>query len=200
MSDDSCSCKVGKTASKYGLEDLPVHIEELWVGQNGTRYSLRDLADHINQRVLERAIEAESVEVVYGETENVYQAFTNDTGIGHRTQVRGQLERHGLDTSAIESDFVTHQTVYRHLKNCREVEYENPADERRIDRARERLQALQNRVATVTETTVSRLQTADEITLDDFDIYVDVNILCEGCGQVYSPGDLLDDGGCNCQR
>lgn len=197
--DAPCSCKVGKTASKYGMEELPARLEGLWIGETDERHSLRELADHFNQCVLERAMEDEGVDVVYGETENVYRALTTESGVGLRTQVRGQLERHGLDTEAVESDFVTHQTVYRHLKNCREAEYETD-EGGRVERDRQRLEALQNRVATVTETTLSRLRDAEEIALEEFDVYADVNVLCESCGEVHTPADLLEDGGCDCQR
>jgi len=195
-----CDCKIGRTSRQYGIEATAAELERLWTGTGEARYSVRDLAEYFNRRVLRAEMEAAGMDPLDGEVANTHRLLTDtDVSSGVKTQARRRLEREGVHVDGVTDDLVSHQTVYHHLTNCREVEYEEFADdETRLSRDRERLQALRNRTGVVTEETVSRLRDAGVLDLAEFEVLVDVQILCEECGTGYDLTELLGSGGCSC--
>ncbi|GGL64726.1 rod-determining factor RdfA [Halocalculus aciditolerans] len=196
--DVACDCKAGRVAAAYGLDDLDDELERRWLGEGRERESLRSLADYANRRVLRSAMRDAGMEVIDGEVENTYRLLTDsDTSAGDRTQVERRLERAGVDVDAVESDFVSHQTVHTHLRECRDVSREE-ADRDRVESARRTIFSLQSRTEAVVEDSLSRLA-GDELALDDVDAFVDIQVVCEACGRQQEVGALIDRGGCTCQ-
>ncbi|WP_246998300.1 rod-determining factor RdfA [Halosolutus gelatinilyticus] len=199
--DDSCGCKAGRVATKYGLSGLDDDLVAYWTGTGEEQYSTRELATHVNQRVLEAALEDAGVAVRDGEVENTYRLLTDDdVTSGTRIQTRNELERDGVPIDDVESDFISHQTVYNHLTNCLDASLEEPDDEERLDRSEEKLGALQNRTAAVTEDTIAQLDRNDVIDINEFDVLVSVTVTCTECQQQYTVRDLLEERGCDCSR
>lgn len=196
----TCDCKIGAVAERHGLEGISTDLEVLWTEEGDERYSLRELAEHFNQRVLEAAMLDAGMNPLEGEVANAYRLLTGDeSGAGHKVQAEHRLGYEGVPVDEIRDDFVTHQTVYRHLKNCLEAEYErdtDPAD--RLERDVERIESFQSRIGIVVDEIVDRLRGADLFDIGTPATYVDVRIRCEDCGEVYSPRDLLDREGCAC--
>lgn len=195
-----CECKVGTVADRYGLDGISTRLGVLWTTDEDERYSLRELADHFNQRVVESAMSDAEMNPLEGEVENVYRLLTDEeSSPGHRVQAENRLEFEGVSVADLQDDFVTHQTVYRHLKNCLEAEYERetgPAS--RLERDVDRIEAFQNRVRLVVDETVQRLSTAGLFSITAPSAYVDIRILCEECGERYSPRELLERDRCDC--
>ncbi|WP_049921740.1 rod-determining factor RdfA [Halopiger djelfimassiliensis] len=196
----TCGCKVGRVADRYGLVGLDDELVSYWTDRTDERYSTRDLAEHVNQRVLESALDDAGLQYKDGEVENTYRLLTSDdVSSGTRVQTRKELERDGIDVEDVQGDFVSHQTVYNHLTNCLEASLESPSDEERLERSRDKLGALRNRTAAVTEDTVDQLQRSDVLDIGEFNVLVTVSVTCEDCKQQYTIRDLLDQGGCDCQ-
>lgn len=195
-----CSCKVGRVADRYELSSLNVELVERWVGDEGG-YSLRELEDYLNREVLRAALEDAGAEVLDGEVENYYRLLTDEeTSAGARVQAERRLERQGVDPDQVTADFVSHQTIHTHLRNCLDVVYESDSDpETRLDNARDFVQALQSRTGTVTENTLENLRDADVLDLERFDVFTDVMVSCSSCGRVRPVGEVFEDGGCRCQ-
>ncbi|WP_254546552.1 rod-determining factor RdfA [Halomarina pelagica] len=195
-----CDCKVGGVAERYDLGRITYELEDLWTA-DGDGYSLRELADYFNRAVLESTMRETGLDPLDGDVENLYRLLTDEgASPGSRVEAERRLEREGASAERVRDDFVTHQTIYRHLKNCLEAEYERgeaaPGD--RIRRDVKRIEGLQNRTTIVVEEIVRRLRDGELVSVGDFDVYNDIRIVCEECTAQYSPRELLQRGGCGC--
>lgn len=197
---ETCGCKIGRVADRYDLSSLDDELVRYWTDRTDDRYSTRDLAEHVNQRVLRAALDDAGLQYKDGEVENIYRLLTSDdVSSGTRVQTRKELERDSVPVEDVESDFVSHQTVYNHLTGCLEAELEQPSDEEKLERSRDKLGALRNRTAAVTEDTVAQLDRSDVLDIGEFNVLVNVTVTCEDCKTQYTIRDLLDQGGCECQ-
>ncbi len=196
---DTCGCKVGKTATRYGLSELDDQLVTHWTSTGEDQLSTRQLATSVNQQVLESALETAGLRPKEGEVENTYRLLTDDdVSAGTRVQTRNELERDGVPIEQVESDFVSHQTVYNHLTKCLEATLKEPSDEEQLERSAEKLGALQNRTAAVTEDTVARLERNGIISINEFTVAVSLTVTCETCFEEYTVRDLLEERVCDC--
>ena len=199
-SNSACGCKLGRIRDRYDLVGLDDDLVARWTGENGDRYSTRQLATYVNQRVLRAALEEAGIPFKDGEIENTYRLLTDDdVSSGTRVQTRNELERDGVPIDRVESDFVSHQTVYNHLTDCLDASLETPSDEEQLERSSEKLGALQNRIEAVTTDTVSQLERNEIVDIGDFDVTVSVTVTCNDCLQEYTVRELLDDQTCDCR-
>lgn len=194
-----CGCKLGRIADTYGLTALDDDLVAYWTGAADEQRSTRELATDVNQRVLETALADAGLTPKEGEVENTYRLLTDDNvSSGTKVQTRNELERDGVTVEQVESDFVSHQTVYNHLTNCLGTSLETPSDEERLERSAEKLGALRNRTEAVTADTVAQLERNDIVDLGAFNVAVSITVTCEDCFQEYTVRDLLDERSCDC--
>ncbi|AQL44829.1 hypothetical protein BV210_19410 (plasmid) [Halorientalis sp. IM1011] len=203
MTGTDCQCKVGRGVEDFGLDGIHDDLVRRWCGDGRERQSLRELATYFNRRLLGSAVESADEAPLSGEVSNLYRLLTDDdVSSGVRTQTRRRLETAGVPVEAVESAFVSHQTVHTHLTEClgvsRETEADDPESRRRADR--DRIRALQSRTEAVTTDALERLRDSEALALADFDVLVDVTVLCDECGRQHDVGSLLDRGGCDCQE
>ncbi|ELY50559.1 rod-determining factor RdfA [Natronococcus jeotgali] len=192
-------CKLGRVADEYALSGLDDDLVSYWTGTGDEQYSTRELARIVNRRILEAAFEDAGVSYKDGEIENTYRLLSDDdVTSGTRVQTRNELERDGVPVEDVESDFVSHQTVYNHLTKCLDASLATPSDEERLERAEEKLGALQNRTEAVTGDTIAQLRRNDVIDVGEFDVLVSVTVTCEECQQQYTVRELLEEGSCGC--
>jgi len=199
-SDGGPSNKVARLLEAYGVDEgLGDELEALWTADGSERKSLRDLADYFNRRLLEAALSSADTATVDGEAANLYRLLTaENVSSGMRTEARTRLERAGVDVEQLERDFVTYQAIRSYLKTYRGAEYEGTSDEESVENVRETVQRLQSRVQRVVENGLTRLRSTDRLTLGEFRLFVDIDVLCETCGAQYGVVDLLKRGGCDC--
>lgn len=151
--------------------------------------------------MLAAAIGATGDTVLDGQLASYYRALTDDdASTGERVEVTRELERAGVDVDAVLSDFVSHQTIHTHLTTCLGVERTEERTDPTTRRADEqdKVQALLNRCTAVTEDSIERLATTDDLIVGEFELFVDLSVLCTDCGQRQSVTDLLRAGHCNC--
>jgi hypothetical protein len=199
-----CSCKVDRTADKYGLEGIHQKLEQRWVRPDDPD-SLRELATEFNELVLRSAMLAAGTNPIDGETTNLYRLLTGESvSRSDRIRAVNRLEREGVDIEAVEDDFVSHQTIYRHLRQCLQAERESATERsdmsHQIEMSDDRIQSLRNRTAAVAEDTVERLRDKGALDVDDFSVYVGVTFTCMECGSTYEASDLLENRGCACMQ
>lgn len=200
MADTSSrpNSKVARVIESYNLVGMGEQLERRWTGVDGERISLRDLADAFNRRVLEAAMRTTGQSAVESDVESAYAALTDDeVGSGDRMRKRRELEQAGVDVDGVLDDFVTHQAIHTYLTSYRGAELPDRS-EGRVERKLETLERLQGRTAAVTESTVDALVDAGDLTDHDYELLVDVRVICPDCGADYAVGDLLRSGGCNC--
>ena len=193
-------CKVGRIVDRYDLRGLNDDLVADWTGERGERRSLRALAHDVNRSILRAAMDRAGMDYRDGEVENLYRLLTDDdVSSGTRTETRRDLEHASVPVERVEDDFVSHQTVHTHLTDCLAASVESPDDEERIENAHDTLRALQNRTAAVTDDTVERLDRTGALSVGEYSVLVEVTVVCEDCGNHYTLGGLLDQGGCDCE-
>jgi len=193
-SDDRCDCKVGRVIRDRGLEGLDRELAARW---KESEASLRELAREFDIAVLETATREAGMTPLDGEVRNIYRLLTDeDVTSGMRQQCHGRLRRASVDPDEVTADFVSHQTVHSHFRDCLGVTRDHP--EPGLDDESDRVRSLQTRLEAVTSDAVARLADAGKLQIDDLDVYVDVAVVCGDCGQRTGFGELLDAGGCQC--
>lgn len=197
----TCGCKVGEAIDAYGLGGLNADLRRDWTGPPDERYSVRELTARFNRAVLRAAMEAAGMSVLEGEVSNLYRLLTDgETSEDTRTRARRRLEREGVDVAGALDATVSHQTMYRHLRNCLDAEASDATPDASRERTQGHLRSLQQRVVAVTESALSSLRSKGVLALAEFDVLVDVSVICGECGRDYEVGALLAQGGCECQR
>lgn len=188
--------KVARAIDKYELSQMEAGLEAAWTGESSERTSLRDLADEFNERVLEEVLRESGVSALDFEVTGTYEALRHGSGSGE-TRARRRLEREGVDVDAILGDFVTHQAVHTYLTTDRGATLPE-RDENAVDRKVETIDKLQGRVAAVTDTAIQSIIPDEELERTNYEVLVNVRVVCSECGSDYPIGDLLRQGGCDC--
>lgn len=205
--------KVERVADRYGLEQLPAELAERWSADVAARNSLRDLAALFNRRVLAAAIARAGENLVDGEAANYYRLLTDeDVSSGRRLEVRRRLEGLGVDVSAVEGDFVSHQTVHNYLLRADST---GATSDDGGDRAGTTgpddhgdaaanvlatIERLQGRLDAVVQDNLSRLRSSGRLALGRFEVIVQVSVICQDCGASKRMSELVRDGGCECDQ
>jgi hypothetical protein len=194
----TCNCKVGTLIEKYEMGEMNRELADEWGGKQDNSPSIRVLTERFNRRILRTEMTATGMDLIEGRVKNFYRLLTDEEVLDAMAlQARTTLEEKGVEIDILTNRFVSHQTMYRHLRDCLEVEKETKTVA--VDSERNRLNQLQNRSEAVIKDSFSRLQRADEISLDDFEVLVNFRVSCEDCGTLYDAADLLDQEGCTCQ-
>lgn len=193
--------KVGRLLDSYDLgAEYGGELEAAWTDEGSERKSLRDLATEFNRHLVAAAMSQADMSTLDGEVDNIFRLLTDDdVTAGARTEVRSHLDRSGVDVDQIERDFVTYQAIRSYLQNERGAEYEETSDADRLERTSDSIERLRSRLSSVCETNLEQLRETDRITLDEFRLFVSVEVLCEGCGSQYTVAELLERGGCDCE-
>lgn len=193
-------CKVGAVAEAYELVDLDETLRRRWTAATN-RSSVRDLAAYVNRRILESELRSGHDGTLDGEVENYYRLLTGrGVSQGMRSEVRGRLRNRGVDVETLEDDFVSHQTVYRHLTDCLDaVRVDRPIDaETAVRRGLGTIRALQRRTEAVATSTLERLSRDGHVEVEDVDVLVDVVVTCRECGDQLPLSESLAGRSCRC--
>lgn len=186
-------CKVERITEKHGFSDLDEELRR----RHRSGASLRELETFINTRVLERAL-LESDVALIGDTESIYRILQgDDVTPGQRAEIRSQLERAGPPVNGVEDDFVSHQTVKRHLQNCLGVDT-NRQSKITFDEAEQTVEWAQSQNLSVIENTINRLQNVGLLEVDHLDVTQSVRVTCEETGNTFRLREFLRRGGCDC--
>ncbi len=192
--------KVERVIADYELEGVAAEFERRWTEpEEEARSSLRELADEFNVRVLESAMEEEGIWLLDGQVENTYRLLADeDVSAGKRAETREKLEGEGLEVDTILSDFVSHQAIYTYLRKRRGVHYQKSPVGDRTGRELEKLSALENRTANVSEDALRRLVNAGELETGEFSVSVTIEVRCESCLQQLPVKPFIEANGCGC--
>jgi len=199
--DDLPSNKVARLLREYELDGIGEELEARWTADGDERMSLRDLASYFNKRLLERRLTRAGLSTLEADVETTYRNLTSDdVSAGVRSDTRVRLQQNGVDVDALEQDFVTYQAIRSYLKEYREATYQQASDEKKIAKDKESIKRLVSRTRSVTADRLEKLSETDRIAIDDFEILLDMQVLCQECGSQYSVDELLDARGCSCQQ
>lgn len=201
---DSCSCKVGRKIHQYSLKHLNT---ELVHRRRDEEASLRDLADYVNRCILAAALAAADVDItnsLYGAVSKedalttLYETLADDETPAERTaRVRTRLTQLGVDVEAIETDWVTHPTVRKHLRECLDVDTQRTTTLTPND-ASDTIEWARTQCANIVTETFTRLRNADIVATGPLDVTVPIQLTCTKCGKTYRPSQLLTRRKCAC--
>jgi hypothetical protein len=159
--------------------------------------SLRDLADFANTRVLEAAIEDHAERGVLADADSIYRALNGDGDSGKATELRDRLDDVGVPVEEVRDDFVSHQTVRKHLNECLDVDTgRSPTTD--VREATNLIEWARSRDEQIIDRTLSRLRRSGALDVGELTVVHSVRVMCEDCGRSYRLQSLLDDGGCSC--
>ncbi|MFC6873047.1 rod-determining factor RdfA [Halobellus marinus] len=199
--DNRPSSKVARLIGEYDLDGLGDELEARWTGDGVERTSLRDLADYFNERLLEQALLDAGMSALESDVSTTYQNLTDDdVSPGVRTDARNRLEAGGVDVDKLESDFVSYQAIRSYLTDYRDAEYRRLSDEEKVEKDLQSIQRLMTRTLSVTEERIEKLRETGRVDVEEFEVLLDVQVLCQSCGEQYSISEFLESRGCECQR
>jgi len=193
--------KVQTVINDRGLGGLGDELEQRWKGEGFNDHSTRELADHFNRTVIQSAIRDADEMPLEGEVENFYRLLTDDEArSGGALQARNRLGEYGIDVADLEDDFVSHQTMYRYLKQHRGIDTssQRKTTAELIESTRQSLLRLNSRTQSVTTQNLEQFRQRKEFTLGDFDILVNIQVSCNDCGTRRELTKLLAEEGCDC--
>ena len=171
-------------------------LEAAWIGDDGERTSLRDLADEFNQTVLRSVLTENGISLSKFEVAGTYETLRHGSG-SDEIRARRRLEREGVDVEELTGDFVTHQSVHTYLTDERNASLPEQGEDA-VERRTETIEKLEGRTAVVTEASIESTLPEEELGRVDYDVIVDVQVVCSACGSTYDVGELLGQGGCDC--
>lgn len=184
---------------KYDLQGFGAELENLWTDNTEDGASLRELAREFNQNLLRSAMEGANLDLLEGEVANTYRLLIDDdVSPADRTDARRRLQRADIDVDQLKADFVSRQAIHTFLTKVRNVTH-TTEDTDPVETVIANLQRLKNRVVRVTDTKLAALGDAGHLTIGTYRVIVDIQILCEDCGQQYPFEDLLSERACGCR-
>ncbi|CQH56884.1 uncharacterized protein HHUB_2448 [Halobacterium hubeiense] len=190
--------KVARLLDEYDLDGVGAELEARWTATGDDHWSLRDLATTFNRELVRERLYDAGMRPSEGEVADVVRSLTgDDTGAAEQTQLRRRLEREGIDVDDLAGDLVTYQAVRSYLQDYRGAEYERDTGDR-LETVADAVQKLRGRLVSVTETKLDDLRNTSRLTLGEFRVMVDVQILCTECQSQYGVSELLTAGGCDC--
>ena len=195
----SGTTKIDRVVNEYGLAGMGDELEERWLGTDAAEQaSTRELADYFNKEVLRAAIRESETFTLSGDVEEVYRSLADDESTD-ATLVRSRLEQSGIDVESVTSSFVSHQTVHRYLKDHRGVERPERDSDGKVADAVSVVQQLRGRTTAVTEQRIQALKNDDVVSVGEFSVLNDVQVICENCGRSHEVTSFLEQGGCGCE-
>lgn len=195
-------CKVGRTASAFGIDDRLSELSAL--RRNGA--SFRDITTTFNTWVVERALTRGDIgndrsihAALVGENtaERVYHVLRSDDDSGvQRTELRARLSSTDIDVDRLEASFVSHVTMRSHLQACVGVDPETTPPE--FEKTVNTTQRAKIRAKNVIESTLERAAEHEQIEVGSPRTEVVVKITCDECGDMFYLTELLDQQRCSC--
>jgi hypothetical protein len=191
---DAC-CKVTRVAAAYELENFD---EELRRRREHEGATLHELADYLNNRLTAVSLEEADVDID-AEPATVRTALVEDEvlPIGRRNSIREAVVG-SVDIEQLTGDFVSHETIRRHLKDHLDISTARGS----IETKTELENALNSSEKQHQEMIVGALRRAGDrgiITGTDFRVF-STRVECRHCSTTYRLQELIDNCGCDCQN
>lgn len=196
---DPC-CKVGAVADRHDLTALD---DELRRFRNDRDASLRELAAYVDEQILASALREADIEIAAdpGTVRSVVRDVPADelsVDVAVRERIATALDRSEIDVASLERQFVSHETVRRHLNDHLDVDTARSPSAASIEDTREMIAAIVERDASIIEQSLDALRRADRIDSGPLEASLTVRVTCPDCGETYAVDELLDEAGCAC--
>lgn len=186
-------CKVDRIARKYGFPHLDKRM--LYRRENADA-SLRDLDEYVAQRILSRSMEEAGIA---SDAAEHYLQRLRSSNKSERQEARRTLECGGVPIDEVCEDFISYQTIRKHLNECLGTDTSPSNDAPSLNEKADQIGRLKSRFRQVTERNLSRLEEFDAIQIGEPEAVVTVTIRCGSCGDRFGLEDVLGDSpSCSC--
>lgn len=191
---DTHGCKVDRIADKYNLGNLD---ERLVRRRENEDASLRDLDAYINRRITKVALRRSGHNPVEGEADTYHRHLRHADGIASE-ETRRELDREGVPVHELEDDFVSYQTIRKHLNECVGSDTSRDDYEPSPSEDAERMGRIKGRAEQVISRTLNRLRKHDAISIGEPHPIVSLKVRCGDCGRTHTVSQLLRERECAC--
>ncbi|WP_248518111.1 rod-determining factor RdfA [Salinarchaeum laminariae] len=197
--DDPC-CKVAAAADRRGLATLDEELRQLRKDQDA---SLRELAKYVDEQLLESALREAGVEIAAdpGTVRSVVigtPAEEMSVDVAVRERIATALDRSDVDVGSLEREFVSHETVRRHLNDHLGVDTARSRADPSVEETREMIASIIERDRSVVEQSLGSLRRADRLDSGPLEASLTVRVTCPDCEETYAVDELLDEASCAC--
>jgi len=196
------SCKVGKSAVEFGIEDTLERI----VAERRQGASFRDLADEFNMAIVESALEAADL----GDSRSIHAAMVgedvatpvyrilqgnSEAGI-ESAELRARLSSAGVDVPRVEGAFVSHVTMRSHLQDCVGVSPDESGPS--LDQIVNTIRGARTRSLNIIQSSVDRAIRYGLFDTGPLTVEMVVRATCQECGDQFYLSDLIEERQCSC--
>jgi hypothetical protein len=189
--------KVEQLIDEYELTETGDELVHSWTDDGDERQSLRELAEQFNRQLLRTTIDEAGLGPHRYDVGQTYRLLTTDeVSSGRRTRIRRRLEQDGVDVEQLEANFVSHLAIRTYLRHRGATRSETGDDQ--VTKETQRIQRLQNRATTVTESKLDHLRTTDRIAVGNYRVLTEIHVFCEECETRYDVNELLSQKSCAC--
>jgi hypothetical protein len=188
---DAC-CKVGRVAAAYGLDGLDTELRR----RHADGATLHELAAYVDERLVAATLRVAAV-AVDADPGTVAAALRGEESVPVETRERvGEAAAGAFDADRLRTDFVSHETVRRHLNEHLDVSTSRGSIESEAD-LRAALEAYQSQYRESVANALARAGEQGLVDGGDFRVF-STRLECGDCGQTYRLQELLAAGGCDC--
>lgn len=189
-------CKVCQVVNGYDVGDVEA---EFAVQYETDEVSLRGFADRLNAALIESALDSIN-EVLHGDPLILYRTLTDASVDGeYQAQTKDALVYAGVDVAELQDDFVSHMTVRKHLRECRELET-GQSDTPTVDGVQSKIEYSLDYATRTIRQVLTGLEDSGKIASGDLDVTVTARLICTECNTTYRVAELLEHRGCDCSN
>jgi hypothetical protein len=188
---DAC-CKVARVTDAYGVAGVDVELRR----RHADGATLHELAAYVDERLAAATLRAAGVDLD-ADPGTVAAALRGDQGVPAETRENvGEMAAGTFDADRLRTDFVSHETVRRHLNEHLDVSTSRGGIESEAD-LQEALDAYQRQYRESVSSALARAGERGLIDGGDFRVF-STQLECGNCGRTYRLRELLTAGGCDC--
>lgn len=200
----TCDCKVGAAISTYHLGSLNEQLEFEYVEADA---SLRDLERVVNDAITEAAMAGEGPwPAITGSgmgdasVTDITDAVRENDAVPRdkAAEIRTRLSQEGVDVDELRRDYVSYQTVRKHLNQCLAVDT-SLEETITVPDASRTIGWAQSQCRGIIDRTLRRLRRVGDLSIGDFEVSVIVRVECTDCGRSMPVSELLQEGACECE-
>lgn len=192
--------KVATVIGKYDMGEIGHELESKWVGEHGDGKSVRELTAFFNKRVIEAALLETGTTFLESDIEEIYELLDSESP-STDLEIQERFNTADIDLEALKQDLVSHQTMYRYLKQIRGAEKENqaPSVDDQIASTKSAVQKLQSRITAIVTSNLDSLSKKEGFVLGNFEATLTITITCRDCNTSRNFFELLENKGCECE-
>jgi len=189
---DAC-CKVDRVAVAYGLGGIDTELRRRRTENDATLHSL---TEYLNTRLTSAALSAGRVDIDT-DPSTVRAILSGNTNLDVKRQdmLRENLAG-GLDIDRLTTDFVSHETVRKHLNNHLDVDTSRGGFDT-ADDFHDALKTYHDQYVNAIESALNRGSPDGFLSGENFRVY-QTRVECGDCSRTYRLKELIECGGCTC--